>query len=207
MLREILFWRNQSTSKGFSKHAQPGSLVGKLSFETCLAQANRKSVHCPAAWLPRLSSWERVSNTFSCCSCAKRLMSPRQPERRKLPAQAVQAPPLVTPDLPSLLLAVRNDRNKKKKEPSKQECTESYEMTAELDDLTEKIRKAHQETFPSLCQLGKYTTVRDTVVPRLGWVGLGTVPGQAQECAHAYEHVYAGGTPKLSTGCERRLSG
>ena len=56
--------------------------------------------------------------------------------------------------------AVRNDRNKKKKEPSKQECTESYEMTAELDDLTEKIRKAHQETFPSLCQLGKYTTVR-----------------------------------------------
>ncbi|XP_029796222.1 retinoic acid receptor beta isoform X2 [Suricata suricatta] len=54
--------------------------------------------------------------------------------------------------------SVRNDRNKKKKEPSKQECTESYEMTAELDDLTEKIRKAHQETFPSLCQLGKYTT-------------------------------------------------
>ncbi|KAF2983819.1 hypothetical protein EK904_005177, partial [Melospiza melodia maxima] len=54
--------------------------------------------------------------------------------------------------------AVRNDRNKKKKEPSKQESTENYEMTAELDDLTEKIRKAHQETFPSLCQLGKYTT-------------------------------------------------
>ncbi|RLW11520.1 hypothetical protein DV515_00001662 [Chloebia gouldiae] len=53
---------------------------------------------------------------------------------------------------------VRNDRNKKKKEPSKQESTENYEMTAELDDLTEKIRKAHQETFPSLCQLGKYTT-------------------------------------------------
>ncbi|XP_073534102.1 retinoic acid receptor beta isoform X5 [Phyllobates terribilis] len=56
-------------------------------------------------------------------------------------------------------LAVRNDRNKKKKEPSKQECIENYEMTAELDDLTEKIRKAHQETFPSLCQLGKYTTI------------------------------------------------
>ncbi|XP_053322623.1 retinoic acid receptor beta isoform X1 [Spea bombifrons] len=54
--------------------------------------------------------------------------------------------------------SVRNDRNKKKKEPSKQECTENCEMTAELDDLTEKIRKAHQETFPSLCQLGKYTT-------------------------------------------------
>nr|XP_056713857.1 retinoic acid receptor beta isoform X2 [Euleptes europaea] len=54
--------------------------------------------------------------------------------------------------------SVRNDRNKKKKEPLKQELMENYEMTAELDDLTEKIRKAHQETFPSLCQLGKYTT-------------------------------------------------
>ncbi|XP_061443682.1 retinoic acid receptor beta isoform X1 [Rhineura floridana] len=54
--------------------------------------------------------------------------------------------------------SVRNDRNKKKKEPLKQECMENYEMTAELDDLTEKIRKSHQETFPSLCQLGKYTT-------------------------------------------------
>ncbi|XP_061443686.1 retinoic acid receptor beta isoform X3 [Rhineura floridana] len=55
--------------------------------------------------------------------------------------------------------SVRNDRNKKKKEPLKQECMENYEMTAELDDLTEKIRKSHQETFPSLCQLGKYTTI------------------------------------------------
>ncbi|XP_053119887.1 retinoic acid receptor beta isoform X3 [Hemicordylus capensis] len=55
--------------------------------------------------------------------------------------------------------SVRNDRNKKKKEPLKQEFMENYEMTAELDDLTEKIRKAHQETFPSLCQLGKYTTI------------------------------------------------
>ncbi|XP_078233425.1 retinoic acid receptor beta isoform X5 [Pogona vitticeps] len=54
--------------------------------------------------------------------------------------------------------SVRNDRNKKKKEPLKQEFMENYEMTAELDDLTEKIRKSHQETFPSLCQLGKYTT-------------------------------------------------
>ncbi|XP_039199620.1 retinoic acid receptor beta isoform X6 [Crotalus tigris] len=54
--------------------------------------------------------------------------------------------------------SVRNDRNKKKKEPLKQEFLENYEMTAELDDLTEKIKKSHQETFPSLCQLGKYTT-------------------------------------------------
>ncbi|XP_072880644.1 retinoic acid receptor beta isoform X2 [Hemitrygon akajei] len=55
--------------------------------------------------------------------------------------------------------SVRNDRNKKKKETPKQECSESYTMTAELEDLIEKIRKAHQETFPSLCQLGKYTTI------------------------------------------------
>ncbi|XP_078395188.1 retinoic acid receptor beta isoform X2 [Cetorhinus maximus] len=58
-----------------------------------------------------------------------------------------------------LIPTVRNDRNKKKKETPKQECSESYTMTAELEDLIEKIRKAHQETFPSLCQLGKYTTV------------------------------------------------
>lgn len=55
--------------------------------------------------------------------------------------------------------AVRNDRNKKKKESPKPELAESYELTAELESIIEKIRKAHQETFPSLCQLGKYTTV------------------------------------------------
>ena len=55
--------------------------------------------------------------------------------------------------------AVRNDRNKKKKESSKPDLVESYELTAELETIIEKISKAHQETFPSLCQLGKYTTV------------------------------------------------
>ncbi|XP_051792107.1 retinoic acid receptor beta isoform X7 [Erpetoichthys calabaricus] len=55
--------------------------------------------------------------------------------------------------------SVRNDRNKKKKETPKPESLESYELTTELEDLIEKIRKAHQETFPSLCQLGKYTTI------------------------------------------------
>lgn len=55
--------------------------------------------------------------------------------------------------------AVRNDRNKKKKESPKPELAESYELTTELETIIEKIRKAHQETFPSLCQLGKYTTV------------------------------------------------
>ncbi|XP_059205280.1 retinoic acid receptor beta-like isoform X1 [Centropristis striata] len=54
--------------------------------------------------------------------------------------------------------SVRNDRNKKKKESPKPELAESYELTAELETIIEKIRKAHQETFPSLCQLGKYTT-------------------------------------------------
>ncbi|MBN3274724.1 RARB protein, partial [Polyodon spathula] len=54
--------------------------------------------------------------------------------------------------------SVRNDRNKKKKETVKPDCPESYELTVELENLIEKIRKAHQETFPSLCQLGKYTT-------------------------------------------------
>ncbi|XP_078501646.1 retinoic acid receptor alpha isoform X1 [Lissotriton helveticus] len=58
-----------------------------------------------------------------------------------------------------LFPAVRNDRNKKKKqEAPKQECTESYIITPEVEDLVEKVRKAHQETFPALCQLGKYTT-------------------------------------------------
>ncbi|OXB63295.1 UNVERIFIED_CONTAM: hypothetical protein H355_011479, partial [Colinus virginianus] len=54
--------------------------------------------------------------------------------------------------------AVRNDRNKKKKDAPKTECSESYTVTPEVEELIEKVRKAHQETFPALCQLGKYTT-------------------------------------------------
>ncbi|XP_046888062.1 retinoic acid receptor alpha-A isoform X1 [Hypomesus transpacificus] len=54
--------------------------------------------------------------------------------------------------------AVRNDRNKKKKDEKKQECTESYVLTPDTEQMIERVRKAHQETFPSLCQLGKYTT-------------------------------------------------
>ncbi|XP_048882669.1 retinoic acid receptor beta-like isoform X1 [Brienomyrus brachyistius] len=53
--------------------------------------------------------------------------------------------------------SVRNDRNKKKKE-SPRLFVEKCELSAELEATVEKIRKAHQETFPSLCQLGKYTT-------------------------------------------------
>lgn len=63
------------------------------------------------------------------------------------------------------LAAVRNDRNKKKKDSPKPELTETYELTAELETIIEKIRRAHQETFPSLCQLGKYTTVRVHLKP------------------------------------------
>ncbi|KAH0629034.1 hypothetical protein JD844_010787 [Phrynosoma platyrhinos] len=54
--------------------------------------------------------------------------------------------------------AVRNDRNKKKKDVKEEVVVDSYEMTPELEELIQKVSKAHQETFPSLCQLGKYTT-------------------------------------------------
>uniref|UniRef100_G1SFF3 Uncharacterized protein n=1 Tax=Oryctolagus cuniculus TaxID=9986 RepID=G1SFF3_RABIT len=54
--------------------------------------------------------------------------------------------------------AVRNDRNKKKKEVKEEGSPDSYELSPQLEELISKVSKAHQETFPSLCQLGKYTT-------------------------------------------------
>ncbi|XP_034545155.1 retinoic acid receptor gamma-like isoform X1 [Notolabrus celidotus] len=55
--------------------------------------------------------------------------------------------------------AVRNDRNKKKKDVKEEVLLpENYELSGELEELVNKVSKAHQETFPSLCQLGKYTT-------------------------------------------------
>ncbi|CAG07392.1 unnamed protein product, partial [Tetraodon nigroviridis] len=55
--------------------------------------------------------------------------------------------------------AVRNDRNKKKKDVKEEVVLpESYELSGELEELVNKVSKAHQETFPSLGQLGKYTT-------------------------------------------------
>uniref|UniRef100_A0A8C5FML7 Retinoic acid receptor alpha n=3 Tax=Gadus TaxID=8048 RepID=A0A8C5FML7_GADMO len=54
--------------------------------------------------------------------------------------------------------SVRNDRNKKKKDEKKPECVESYVLSADTEQMIDRVRKAHQETFPSLCQLGKYTT-------------------------------------------------
>ncbi|XP_037641530.1 retinoic acid receptor beta-like isoform X2 [Sebastes umbrosus] len=55
---------------------------------------------------------------------------------------------------------LRNDRNsrKGKKEAVKMTIMETYELTAELGLIVEKICRAHRETFPALCQLGKYTT-------------------------------------------------
>ncbi|KAJ3597302.1 hypothetical protein NHX12_000830 [Muraenolepis orangiensis] len=56
--------------------------------------------------------------------------------------------------------SVRSDRIKKKcrAAPVKMAVLETYELTAELGLVVEKICRAHRETFPSLCQLGKYTT-------------------------------------------------
>lgn len=63
--------------------------------------------------------------------------------------------------------AVRNDRNKKKKEVKEEVVVpENYELSGELEELVNKVSKAHQETFPSLCQLGKYTTVSSGVTGR-----------------------------------------
>lgn len=65
--------------------------------------------------------------------------------------------------------AVRNDRNKKKKDVKEEVVLpESYELSGELEELVNKVSKAHQETFPSLGQLGKYTTVSHTyTIPQL----------------------------------------
>lgn len=61
---------------------------------------------------------------------------------------------------PCFSAAVRNDRNKKKKDVKEEVVLpENYELSEELEELVKKVSKAHQETFPSLCQLGKYTTV------------------------------------------------
>lgn len=56
-------------------------------------------------------------------------------------------------------VVVRNDRMKKKKEEKKQTEVETYVLSADTEQMIERVRRAHQDTFPSLCQLGKYTTV------------------------------------------------
>uniref|UniRef100_A0A8C6SAX7 Retinoic acid receptor alpha n=1 Tax=Neogobius melanostomus TaxID=47308 RepID=A0A8C6SAX7_9GOBI len=53
---------------------------------------------------------------------------------------------------------VRNDRSKKKKEEKKPAEVEVYVLSADTEEMIERVRRAHQDTFPSLGQLGKYTT-------------------------------------------------
>uniref|UniRef100_A0A3P8TT45 Retinoic acid receptor alpha n=1 Tax=Amphiprion percula TaxID=161767 RepID=A0A3P8TT45_AMPPE len=53
---------------------------------------------------------------------------------------------------------VRNDRTKKKKEEKRQGEAEIYVLSADTEQMIERVRRAHQDTFPSLGQLGKYTT-------------------------------------------------
>ncbi|CAL8259121.1 unnamed protein product [Boreogadus saida] len=55
--------------------------------------------------------------------------------------------------------SVRNDRNKKKERTAavKMAVLETYELSAELGLVVEKICRAHRDTFPALGQLGKYT--------------------------------------------------
>lgn len=57
---------------------------------------------------------------------------------------------------------VRNDRTKKKKEEKRQVEVETYVLSADTELMIDQVRRAHQDTFPSLCQLGKYTTVKNT---------------------------------------------
>uniref|UniRef100_A0A8C1PSI5 Retinoic acid receptor, alpha b n=1 Tax=Cyprinus carpio TaxID=7962 RepID=A0A8C1PSI5_CYPCA len=65
--------------------------------------------------------------------------------------------------------SVRNDRNKRKKEEKKQECSESYVLSPDTVQMIERVRKAHQETFPSLPYIhfeivGKYITNEANIV-------------------------------------------
>lgn len=39
---------------------------------------------------------------------------------------------------------------------------ETYVLSADTELMIDQVRRAHQDTFPSLCQLGKYTTVKNT---------------------------------------------
>uniref|UniRef100_A0A3Q2QJG9 Retinoic acid receptor, alpha b n=1 Tax=Fundulus heteroclitus TaxID=8078 RepID=A0A3Q2QJG9_FUNHE len=53
---------------------------------------------------------------------------------------------------------VRNERTKKKKEEKRPGDFEVYVLSADTEEMIERVRQAHQDTFPSLCRLGKYTT-------------------------------------------------
>uniref|UniRef100_A0A8C3T2R7 Retinoic acid receptor alpha n=1 Tax=Chelydra serpentina TaxID=8475 RepID=A0A8C3T2R7_CHESE len=142
----------------------------------CLLQD--KGIGPPAPYGPPLRNqpWSRSSHCSVCCESSPEQGSPSPPPPPATPPRTapwlgpagLSQPggprergvwgPARSPACPLPPPAVRNDRNKKKKEAPKQECSESYILTPEVEDLIEKVRKAHQETFPALCQLGKYTT-------------------------------------------------
>lgn len=85
-------------------------------------------------------------------------------ERKRNITRSKTTVDLNTDTLQTLLLppptVVRNDRTKKKKEEKKPAEVEVYVLSADTEQMIERVRRAHQDTFPSLCQLGKYTTVR-----------------------------------------------
>ncbi|KAM4880742.1 retinoic acid receptor gamma isoform 2-T2 [Sylvia borin] len=71
------------------------------------------------------------------------------PDRQSHPEPVPVLPP------PEVLPAVRNDRKRKKEV---KEDLGGDELSPELAELVRRVSRAHQETFPSLGQLGKYTT-------------------------------------------------
>lgn len=81
---------------------------------------------------------------------------------------------------------MRNDRNKKKKDVKEEVLPpESYELSGELEELVNKVSKAHQETFPSLYQLGKYTTVSHRYTINLQHNRLFILCGNVLHCRHS----------------------
>lgn len=94
---------------------------------------------------------------------------------------------------------MRNDRNKKKKDVKEEVVLpESYELSGELEELVNKVSKAHQETFPSLCQLGKYTTVSALQPPR---VATTVECGQERPGLHSCIQERRQSTVAFSTSC------
>ncbi|KAF3833497.1 hypothetical protein F7725_024701, partial [Dissostichus mawsoni] len=105
-------------------------------------------LHAHREWQHRRSAHSIETQSTSSEELVPSPPSPPPPPRVYKPASSVRTSPRDT----------TMESVPKKKESPKPELTENYELTAELETIIEKIRKAHQETFPSLCQLGKYTT-------------------------------------------------
>ncbi|XP_063281160.1 retinoic acid receptor gamma isoform X2 [Prinia subflava] len=73
----------------------------------------------------------------------------------ELPDRQGHTEPVPVLPPPEVLPAVRNDRKRKKEV---KEDLGGDELSPELAELVRRVSRAHQETFPSLGQLGKYTT-------------------------------------------------